>query len=86
MSFVPLGGAPTFDESDSDSLEANDSKSEGIYKDDSSDDKVGLYAIEALSKREVPPHKYIPAKRIREKPLLSDKEIIWRLNLIRLEI
>lgn len=51
--FVPLGGAPVSDESDSNSLEVDDSESEGIYMNEPSDDEVGLYAIEAVSKREV---------------------------------
>ena len=53
--FVHLEGASASNESDSDSREADDSESEGIYTDDSSDDEVGLYAIEAVPKREVPP-------------------------------
>ena len=84
IAFVPLGGAPTSDESDSDSLETDNSESEGIYTDDSSDDEVGLYAIEAVPKGEVPPQRQIPAKRPREKPILSDEDIAWRLNQIRL--
>ena len=55
ISFVPLGRTPTSDESDSDSLEADNSKSEGIYTDDFLDDEVGLYAIEAVPKGGVLP-------------------------------
>ena len=84
ISFVPLGGAPASDESDSNSKEADDSESEKIYTDDSSEDEVGLYAIEAVPKREAPPETQVPVKRLREKPVLSDEEIAWRLNQIRL--
>ena len=63
ISFVLLGGAPPSDESDYDLLEADDSESEGIYTDDSSDDKIKLYAIEAVQKREVPPSRQLLAQR-----------------------
>ena len=75
--FVPLGGAPTSNKSDSDSQETDVSESEGIYTDDSLDDKVGLYAIEAVPKREVLPQRQLPAKHTREKLILSDEEITW---------
>ena len=87
ISFVPLGGAPASDESDesdSDSREVDDSESKKIYTDDSSEDEVGLYAIEAVPKREALPETQVPVKRPREKPVLSDEEIAWRLNQIRL--
>ena len=60
--FVLLGGAPASDESDSDSLEADNSESKGIYTDDSSDNEVGLYAIETVPKGGVPPQIEILAK------------------------
>lgn len=44
--FVFLGKASASDESDTDSLEADDLESEVIYM----DDEVGLYVIEAVSK------------------------------------
>ena len=51
--FIPLRGAPASDESDSnsDSLETDNLKSERIYTNDFSDDKIGFYAIEAIPKR-----------------------------------
>ena len=47
--------APTLDESDSDSLEADNSKFEQIYTNGFSDDEIGFYAIEVVSNRGVPP-------------------------------
>ena len=60
--FVPLGEAPASNESDSDSLKADNSESKEIYTDDSSDDEVGLYVIETVPKGGVPPQIEIPAK------------------------
>lgn len=68
--FVLQVGAPTSDESVSDSLEADDSESEGIYTDDSSDDEVILYAIETYPKREVSPQRQLPIRRTRKKLVL----------------
>ena len=62
ISFVLLGGAPKSDESDSNSLEAENSEIEGIFTDDSSDDAVELYAIEAIPKGKIPPQKTISCK------------------------
>ena len=63
-------GVPTSDESVSDSLEADDSESEGIYTDDSLDDEVILYAIETYPKREVSPQRQLPIRRTRKKLVL----------------
>lgn len=82
--FVPLGGAPLSNESESDSRKADYSKSKGIYTDDSLGDEVEFYAIEAVPKGEVPLQRNIPAMPTREKPTMTDEKITWRLNQIRL--
>lgn len=73
--FVPLRATPVSDKSDSDSLEADNSESKGIYTNDSLDYEVGLYVIEAVPKRGVPLQRQISAKPTRVKPVLSHEEI-----------
>lgn len=60
--FVSLGRAHVSNESDSDSLEANNSKSKEFYANDSSDDEVGFYTIRVVLKAKVPPYRPILLK------------------------
>lgn len=69
-------------ESDFDSKEPEYLKSEEIYTYNSLDDEVGLYAIEVIAKWVVPLQSKVPRTSTREKPILTNEEITWRLNQI----